>query len=93
MAMRGPASSTAMVIALTSVVRSLRIRISTSGIMSGSDVSTAATPRSGRATSKASRMPSVASTWVDSAGPPPETKYTELKSPRVKIVESSVHTR
>src|SRR5262249_19541086 len=77
----------------TSVVRSLRIRISTRGIMSGNDDSTAATPSSGRATSKASRMPSVASTCVERAGPPPETKYTELKSPRVKIVESRVHTR
>src|SRR5262249_11177279 len=78
---------------VTSVVRSLRIRISTSGIMSGNAVSTAATPSSGRATSKALRMPSVASTWVERAGPPPETKNTELKSPRVKMVESSVHTR
>src|SRR5262249_3948496 len=78
---------------VTSVVRSLRIRISTSGIISGSADSTAATPSSGRATSKALRMPSVASTWVESAGPPPGTKNTELKSPRVKMVESSVHTR
>ncbi len=37
-------------------------------------VLTAATPSSGRATSKASRMPSVASTCVDKAGPPPDTK-------------------
>jgi len=58
----------------TSVVCSLRMRRITSGIISGSADITTATPRSGRAISKASRMPSVASTWVDSAGPPPETK-------------------
>src|SRR6185312_5968034 len=78
---------------LTSVVRSLRISRITSGIISGRSDITAATPRSGLPTSKASRMPRVASTWVDKAGPPPETKYTELKSPKVKIVESSVQTR
>ena len=37
-------------------------------------------------------MPSVASISVDIAGPPPETKYVELKSPRVKTVSSSVQT-
>ena len=56
------------------LVCSLRMRRITSGIISGSADITTATPRSGRAISKASRMPSVASTWVDSAGPPPETK-------------------
>ncbi len=58
----------------TSVVRSFRISRMTSGIISGSADITVATPRSGRATSKALRMPSVASTCVDKAGPPPETK-------------------
>src|SRR6202030_4485265 len=38
-------------------------------------------------------MPSVASTWVRSAGPPPVNKYTMLKSPSVQIMESSVHVR
>src|SRR3954469_846724 len=38
-------------------------------------------------------MPSVDSTWVRSAGPPPVNRYTLLKSPSVKIIESSVHVR
>src|SRR5579871_2464145 len=76
----------------TSEVRSLRIRISTNGIISGNAVITAAT-RSGRAMSKASRMPRVAKTCVVRAGPPPETKAAVLKSPSVKIVESRVQTR
>ena len=44
------------------------------GIISGSADITTATPSSGFAISKASRIPSVASTCVDKAGPPPETK-------------------
>src|SRR6202048_2481218 len=35
-------------------------------------------------------MPSVDSTWVRSAGPPPVNRYTLLKSPSVQIIESSV---
>src|ERR1700688_5241318 len=35
-------------------------------------------------------MPSVASTWVRSAGPPPVKRYTLLKSPSVQIIESRV---
>src|SRR6266566_8103675 len=35
-------------------------------------------------------MPSVASTCVRSAGPPPVNRYTLLKSPSVQIIESSV---
>src|SRR6202023_4190812 len=35
-------------------------------------------------------MPSVASTWVRSAGPPPVNRYTLLKSPSVQIIESRV---
>src|ERR1700719_1296525 len=35
-------------------------------------------------------MPSVASTWVRSAGPPPVNRYTLLKSPSVQIIESKV---
>src|SRR5262249_8677466 len=35
-------------------------------------------------------MPSVESTWVRSAGPPPGKRYTLLKSPRVQIIQSSV---
>src|ERR1035438_6683352 len=35
-------------------------------------------------------MPSVASTCVRSAGPPPVRRYTLLKSPSVQIIESSV---
>ena len=38
-------------------------------------------------------MPRVASTCVELAGPPPETKNTALKSPSEKIVESSVQIR
>ena len=38
-------------------------------------------------------MPSVASTSVDIAGPPPETKNVELKSPSAKTMSSSMHTR
>src|SRR3954464_319322 len=33
-------------------------------------------------------MPSVDSTWVRSAGPPPVSRYTLLKSPSVQIIES-----
>ena len=58
----------------TCAVRSLRIRTITSGITIGSADITAATPRRGCAISKALRMPSVANTWVEFAGPPPETK-------------------
>src|SRR5487761_2533655 len=32
-------------------------------------------------------MPSVASTWVRSAGPPPVSRYTLLKSPSVQIID------
>src|SRR5262249_46183823 len=59
---------------VTSVVCSLRISRITSGIIKGSADITTATPSSGLAISKALRIPSVASTWVDKAGPPPETK-------------------
>src|SRR5579863_1651645 len=38
-------------------------------------------------------MPSVDSTWVRSAGPPPVKRYTLLKSPSVQIIESSVQVR
>src|SRR5471032_1914010 len=38
-------------------------------------------------------MPSVDSTWVRSAGPPPVRRYTLLKSPNVQIIESSVQVR
>src|SRR3984957_251429 len=38
-------------------------------------------------------MPSVASTWVRSAGPPPVNRYTLLKSPSVQSIESSVQVR
>src|SRR6202022_4130037 len=38
-------------------------------------------------------MPSVDSTWVRSAGPPPVNRYTLLKSPSVQIIESSVQVR
>ncbi len=38
-------------------------------------------------------MPSVASTSVDIAGPPPETKYVALKSPRAKTVSSRMQTK
>src|ERR1700686_2966802 len=38
-------------------------------------------------------MPSVASTWVRSAGPPPVSRYTLLKSPSVQIIESSVQVK
>src|SRR5271168_1237178 len=38
-------------------------------------------------------MPSVDSTWVRSAGPPPVNRYTLLKSPNVQIIESSVQVR
>src|SRR5207245_10282465 len=77
----------------TSAVRSLRIRTITSGITIGSADITAATPSRGWAISKALRMPSVASTCVWFAGPPPETKVTALKSPSRKIVDSSVQIR
>ena len=81
--------------ALTAAPRrfdSLRIRMITSGISSGNAVITAAMPMRGSPSSNASRMPSVASTCVCSAGPPPLTKCTVLKSPSVQIVESSVQT-
>src|SRR6185437_11296464 len=77
----------------TSEVRSLCISSMTIGISTGSADITAATPSRGWASTKASRMPSVASTSVDIAGPPPETKYTVLKSPKVQMVESKVQTR
>ena len=51
----------------------------TSGMISGSADITAATPSRGWAMSKASRMPSVASTWVEKAGPPPETKVDRVE--------------
>src|SRR5574343_131256 len=38
-------------------------------------------------------MPSVASTWVMSAGPPPVSRYTLLKSPSVQIVDRMVDVR
>src|ERR1700733_9463618 len=38
-------------------------------------------------------MPSVDSTWVRSAGPPPVKRYTLLKSPSVQIIDSSVQVR
>src|SRR5262249_23243699 len=38
-------------------------------------------------------MPSVASTWVRSAGPPPVSRYTLLKSPSVQIIERMVDVR
>src|SRR3984885_4296532 len=38
-------------------------------------------------------MPSVDSTWVRSAGPPPVKRYTLLKSPNVQIIDSSVQVR
>src|SRR5580704_18222526 len=38
-------------------------------------------------------MPSVDSTWVRSAGPPPVSRYTLLKSPSVQIIDSSVQVR
>src|SRR5258708_17836503 len=38
-------------------------------------------------------MPSVESTWVRSAGPPPVNRYTLLKSPSVQSIESSVQVR
>src|SRR5205823_8298236 len=78
----------------TSAVLSLRIRMITSGISSGNADMTAATPSCGLPSSSMSRTtPSVASRWVELAGPPPVTKYTELKSPSRKIVASSVNTR
>jgi len=38
-------------------------------------------------------MPSVASTSVDIAGPPPETKNVALKSPRANTVSSRMQTK
>src|SRR6516225_3025819 len=77
----------------TSVAWTLRISTITSGISTGRADNITATPSSGWPRSNAWRMPSVASTSVDIAGAPPETKYATLKSPSVQIVESSVHTR
>src|ERR1700730_1859632 len=78
----------------TSAVLSLRIRMITSGISSGNADITAATPSCGLPSSSMSRTtPSVASRCVELAGPPPVTKYTELKSPSKKIVASRVRTR
>src|SRR5439155_3452680 len=78
----------------TSAVLSLRIRMITSGISSGNADITAATPSWGLPSSSMSRTtPSVASRCVELAGPPPVTKYTELKSPSRKIVASNVNTR
>lgn len=39
------------------------------------------------------RMPKVANTWVKSAGPPPVSKYTELKSPNVQIIDKMVEVK
>src|SRR3981081_2511371 len=78
----------------TSAVLSLRIRMMASGRNKGSADMTAATPSCGLPSSSMSRTtPSVASRCVEFAGPPPVTKYTELKSPSRKIVASSVNTR
>src|SRR5688572_17294038 len=38
-------------------------------------------------------MPSVASTCVRSAGPPPVSRYTELKSPSVQIIDRMVDVK
>ena len=38
-------------------------------------------------------MPKVASTCVKSAGPPPVSKYTELKSPKVQIIDKIVEVK
>ena len=38
-------------------------------------------------------MPNVASTCVKSAGPPPVSKYTELKSPKVQIIDKMVEVK
>src|ERR1700723_596101 len=38
-------------------------------------------------------MPSVDSTWVRSAGPPPVKRYTLVKAPSVQIIDSSVQVR
>src|SRR5512134_270627 len=38
-------------------------------------------------------MPSVASTCVKSAGPPPVSRYTELKSPSVQIIDRMVDVK
>lgn len=38
-------------------------------------------------------MPRVANTWVKSAGPPPVSKYTELKSPSVQIIDKMVDVK
>ena len=35
-------------------------------------------------------MPNVAKTCVKSAGPPPVSRYTELKSPKVQIIDKMV---
>ena len=35
----------------------------------------------------------MASTWVKSAGPPPVSKYTELKSPKVQIIDKIVEVK
>src|SRR5882672_8663912 len=78
---------------VTSLRRNWRISRITSGISKGSAVSTVAMPRRGSPSSKALRMPKVASTCVDSAGPPPEMKRTALKSPSAQMVESMVQTR
>ncbi len=58
----------------TSAASSLRISMITSGISSGSADMHRRHAEPGLARSKASRMPSVASTCVEFAGPPPETK-------------------
>src|SRR5262249_23144320 len=78
---------------VTSLRRSWRISRIASGISSGSAVSTVAMPSLGSPSSNALRIPRVASTWVDSAGPPPEMKRTALKSPSAQMVESMVQTR
>src|SRR5205807_9643344 len=77
----------------TSLVCNLRISTITSGTSTGRADTIATMPSCGLTKSKTYRKPSVASTSVDLAGEPPETKYTVLKSPIVQIVEISVQTR
>src|ERR1700674_4597786 len=60
---------------------SWRINRMTNGISTGRADNTVAMPNGGLPISNALRMPSVARTWVESAGPPPEMKRTALKSP------------
>src|SRR5690349_7894955 len=78
---------------VTSLRRNWRISRIASGISKGSAVSTVAMPSLGSPSSNALRIPKVASTCVDSAGPPPEMKRTALKSPSAQMVESMVQTK